>query len=120
MLQIYRIKPGHLEPLDTEATSPDSLEDYWLDLRDPTPADRGGIERTRGVVLPAIDDVREIEATSRFFVDGDGVHLRIWFLDQTDGILSRKPVAFVLSTHCLLSMTWGPVRWRCSPCWRRR
>jgi magnesium transporter len=67
------------------------------------------IERARGVTLPAIDDVREIEATSRFFVDDDGMHLRIWFLDQTDGILSRKPAAFLLSAHCLISMTWGQV-----------
>ena len=40
MLQIYRIEPGRLEPIDEEAVAPVSLEDYWLDLRDPTPEDR--------------------------------------------------------------------------------
>ncbi|MGD9410184.1 MAG: CorA family divalent cation transporter [Thiohalocapsa sp.] len=109
MLQIYRIHPGRLEPKDMEAIGTDAAEDYWLDLRDPTAADRRTIEQTRGLVLPAINDVREIQATSRFFVDADGLHVRIWFLDDATGTLSRKPVAFVLSPHCLLSVTWGSV-----------
>jgi magnesium transporter len=109
VLQIYRIEPGRLEPIDEEAVAPVSLEDYWLDLRDPTPEDRQRIECARRVVLPAIDDVRKIEATSRFFVDESGAHLRIWFLDQASGGLSRQPVAFLLSAHCLISMTWGSV-----------
>jgi len=109
MLQIYHITPGQVEPTDGEAIGPDSRDAYWLDLREPTSEDRQYINRARGVTLPVIDDVREIEATSRFFVDGDGMHLRIWFLDQTDDVLARKPVAFVLSEHCLISMSWGPV-----------
>lgn len=110
MLQIYRIEPGRVQPVEEGGVGPDSLDNYWLDLGDPTSEDRQRIKRARGVTLPAIDDVREIEATSRFFVDDDGMHLRIWFLDVTDGILSRNPVAFLLSKHCLISMTWEPVR----------
>lgn len=109
MLQVYRIESGSVQPVDEGTIGPDSLADYWLDLHDPTPADRTCIEQVRGVKLPAIGDVWEIEATSRFFVDDDGLHLRIWFLDQVDGVLTRKPVAFVLSEHCLISLCWGHV-----------
>ena len=109
MLQIYRIESARVQAVDEGTIGPDSLADYWLDLHDPTPADRARIEQARGVNLPAIGDVREIEATSRFFADDDGLHLRIWFLGQVDGVLTRKPAAFVLSEHCLISMCWGHV-----------
>lgn len=110
MLQIYRIHPGRVELCDTGAVGTDATENCWLDLHDPTPAECSRVEQALHLTLPGIRDAREIEATSRFFVDADGLHLRIWFLDRADGKLSRKPVAFVLSPHCLLSMTWGSIR----------
>jgi magnesium transporter len=109
MLTIHRIRQGHIEPVDDREIDPDSSDSFWLDLQDPSTADRERIERARRMHLPVITDVSEIEATSRFFVDEAGIHLRVWFLDQSKDMLVRHPVAFVLARHCLISMAWGRV-----------
>ena len=83
MLNIHRIAKGRVEPVNAEEIDPDSRENYWLDLQDPSAADRARIERARQIHLPLITDVKEIEATSRFFIDDAGMHLRVWFLDQS-------------------------------------
>ena len=109
MLTLYRIEKAMIERVDESDISPRSNETYWLDLQDPTGADRERLERARGLRLPARVDANEIEATSRFFVDDSGIHLRVWFLDLEDGLLVKHPVAFILSEHCLISLTWGQI-----------
>lgn len=109
MLTIHRIANGTLECVDASGIDPESEGMYWLDLRDPDRGDRERMARARRIHLPAIEDVSEIESSSRFFVDADGLHLRIWFIDEADGELLRHPAAFVLSENCLISLTWGRV-----------
>ncbi|HFD87587.1 MAG TPA: hypothetical protein ENJ35_07920 [Gammaproteobacteria bacterium] len=109
MLNIHRIAKGRIEPVNAEDIDPDSRENYWLDLQDPSETDRARIERARQIHLPLITDVKEIEATSRFFIDDAGMHLRVWFLDQSGGTLVRHPAAFLLSKNCLISIAWGRV-----------
>lgn len=108
MLNIYRIIQDRLETVDIASVGPDSTDHFWLDLLNPDPGDRSRIERARGVNLPSMADLREIEATSRFFVDENGIHLRTWLLDSgEDGLVSHS-AGFLLTDGCLISLRSEP------------
>ncbi len=109
MLTIYRIGKGSLEQVNEADLVADDSESYWFDLQDPTTDDRRRIEQARGIHLPLVTDVSEIEATSRFFADENSIHMRVWFLEQNGEELERHPVAFVLTRNCLVSMAWGRI-----------
>jgi magnesium transporter len=108
VLNVYRITPGRLEKVDAASVDPDSRERYWLDLINPDPEDRSRIERARGVKLPGMDEIREIQATSRFFVDENGIHLRTWLLEPREAGLESHSAGFILSDGCLISLRAGP------------
>jgi magnesium transporter len=101
MLLIHRISE-RLEPV--REIAPDTPDRFWIDLADPTPEDRERVERTHGLHLPAIADLKEIEATSRFFVDDDGMHLRASFLDAANRHLEVHSVGFIVSDRFLISL----------------
>jgi magnesium transporter len=108
VLNVYRITPGCLEKVDAASVGPDSEERYWLDLINPGPEDRSRIEQARGVKLPGMDELREIQATSRFFVDENGIHLRTWLLEPRGAGLESHSAGFILSDGCLISLRAEP------------
>jgi len=108
VLKTYRILQGRLEAVDGGAMSLDSAGRFWLDLLSPDFDERSRIETERGVKLPNMADLREIEATSRFFVDGGGIHLRTWFLESRGDRLAAHSVGFILSDDCLISLRSEP------------
>jgi magnesium transporter len=89
MLNIYRIAGERLEAVDNDTLVPESADAFWLDLISPGPDDRARIERARDVRLPKMADLEQIKATSRFFVDELGIHLRFWFLERMCRIFVR-------------------------------
>lgn len=108
MLSVHRIVRDRLETVDIASVGPDSTDHYWLDLTNPDPEDRSRIERARGVRLPGMSELQEIQATSRFFVDEDGVHLRTWMLDPCGEGLVSHPVGFLITEGCLISLRSAP------------
>ncbi|MEJ2132705.1 MAG: CorA family divalent cation transporter [Gammaproteobacteria bacterium] len=102
MLVIHCMTNGQIERLD--AIPADSREQLWLDLTAPTREDRERVEQALGLRLPAMSDLGEIEATSRFFVDDIGIHLRASFFDTRNGELDVQSVGFILAKGCLISI----------------
>lgn len=76
----------------------------WLDLVDPTDEDRSTVARVLGQTLPEPDDVEEIEATARFFVAEDGMHLHTLFMHESEGQLRNTSVAFTLTDRQLVTL----------------
>jgi hypothetical protein len=56
-----------------------SDEAVWIDLLAPTPEERTWVSQRYGQELPSQDAVEEIEVSSRFFVDDQGLHLCLFF-----------------------------------------
>jgi len=54
----------------------------WIDLFRPTPEESRAVTERLGVSVPAPEALVEIEATSRFFEDEEGLHLRSYFLQE--------------------------------------
>ncbi len=104
MITAYTVQNGHLlaHPIDQkQQLMPDAC---WLDLEQPTAEELAWVSDTYDQDLPAMDDLVEIEATSRFFQDASGLHIRTYFLHETPELPYNVTVAFVLSRGRLFSL----------------
>jgi magnesium transporter len=103
MLTIYRLEDGRLNPVPADQPPlPDDA--IWVDLIDPTPEDRLLVERAYGVHLPSGEDLIEIEASSRFFRDDDGLHIHSLFLHEFEDTTVNVSAAFILNHRRLFTL----------------
>ena len=104
MLTIFRLADGRLTQVsaDAQAQLPDDA--IWIDMVDPTAEDRLLVERAYKVHLPNREEIIEIEASSRFFRDIDGLHIHSLFLHEFEDTTVNVEAAFILNHHCLFTL----------------
>jgi magnesium transporter len=104
VLTAFRLQHQRLEQI--QATEPDELSQdaVWIDLVEPTPEERARVMQCYGVRLPAAEDMEEIEATARFFMDDDGLHIHSFFLHDFEDTPANITVAFVLKDDRLFTL----------------
>ena len=85
----------------------DTIGAVWIDLVDPTEAERSAAERITGLRVPSRDDVAAIESSSRLFAEGKVLYLSMPYSYLTgDGRSRITPVGFVLSDTHLLTLRY--------------
>ena len=92
------------------SAAPTLADAVWIDLLEPTDAERAEVERVTSVRLPTRDSIQEIEHSSRAFVEGRALYLSTPLLEGTDclnGALTT--VGFVLSSERLVTLRFAPV-----------
>ena len=83
-----------------------NAEPVWVDLTDPTDDERLWVKTIYGVTLPGEDEVKDIEASARYYEAENGdLHLRTDFLlEEDDGPSRVVTVAFILARKMLFSV----------------
>ena len=78
----------------------------WVDLIDPTSAERAAFEDTFGLRVPARDELGEIEATSRLQVENGALYMTapLIFASSADERWISSPTGFVLSNRVLMTI----------------
>ena len=77
----------------------------WVDLVAPTPQVRAWVGKFFGLELPDPDELTDLEASARFYVDeNDEVHLQSDFLLDLEDESRNVPVAFILHRDILFSV----------------
>ena len=107
MINVFVLQNGRLSQVNIETredlarTSP-----IWVDLTDPSDQERDWVRSIYGVTLPDEDEVKDIEASARYYeADNGDLHLRSDFLLEEDEGESRVvTVAFILARGLLFSM----------------
>jgi magnesium transporter len=80
----------------------------WIDLVDPTPAERASFEAGFGLRVPAQDELGEIEATSRLQIDKGALYMTAPLILAAEGQpWIPSPAGFVLSKQVLLTIRSG-------------
>jgi magnesium transporter len=80
----------------------------WVDLVDPTDADRSAFEAAFGLPVPARDQLGEIEATSRLQVKNGALYMSVPLIVATDNApWISVPTGFVLSKQVFLSVRYA-------------
>ncbi len=107
MINVFVLQNGRLSQIPIE--SRDDLVNVtpvWVDLTDPSDEERDWVSSIFGVMLPEEDEVKDIEASARYYeADNGDLHLRSDFLLEEDEGESRVvTVAFILARNMLFSM----------------
>ncbi len=107
MINVFVLQNGRLNqiPIDSREDLA-SVTPVWLDLTDPSDEERDWVSGIFGVRLPDEDEVKDIEASARYYeADNGDLHLRSDFLLEEDEGESRVvTVAFILARNMLFSM----------------
>ena len=76
----------------------------WIDLNDPTDQERNWVKDQYGQELQFIEELGEIEASSRYYRDETGLHINLYFLALENGLARNVNVAFTINNHRLFTL----------------
>lgn len=106
MLRFFRIVDGFIKELPIPEGGPTALltQADWIDACEPDDDERKILQRLLETDIPEFDDVEEIEASARCFVDQAGVHVHSLFLNLAEGRHNTVSVACILQNDCLITI----------------
>ncbi|MCB1755174.1 MAG: magnesium/cobalt transporter CorA [Gammaproteobacteria bacterium] len=81
MLGRFAVRADMLEQLSDDESGL-NVTPVWIDVVQPSEDDRQTVLEDYGQHLPSLEEVVEIEATSRFFCDEHGLHIHSYFIDD--------------------------------------
>ena len=81
-----------------------AIQPIWVDLLAPTKAQRLLIGQHYGLDLPDPEELTDLEASARFYVEQSEIHIHSDFLLDREGQSRSVPVAFVLRGDILFSV----------------
>lgn len=106
MLRLFRFTNGLIrempvtdEPLEAQVRAAD-----WIDCCEASEEEKAILEKLLLTDVPEQDDVDEIEASARCFVDQAGIHVHSLFLTQTEGRHTTVSVACILQPERLITI----------------
>lgn len=111
MLRLFKINNGLISEKTVLADPiPLRLETAdWIDAQDPSEEERQQLSTLLRSDVPESDDVEEIEASARCFVDQSGIHVHSLFLTQEEGRYNTVSVACILQNERLITVREGEV-----------
>lgn len=71
MITVYVLEKGCLRPADISQSGALPEEAIWIDLLNPTREEKGTIERLIAIDAPTLEDMQEIEPSSRIYQEGE-------------------------------------------------
>ena len=107
MINVFVLQNGRLNQVNIESHSDlKQVQPVWVDLTEPNDQERAWVKSIYGVTLPGEDEVKDIEASARYYEAENGdLHLRTDFLfEEDDGPSSTVTVAFILARNILFSV----------------
>ncbi|SBS25705.1 Magnesium transport protein CorA [Marinomonas spartinae] len=106
MLRFFKINNGLIQEIPKEDDNFATLQQEadWIDAAEPDDDERLQLQAILSTDLPESDDVEEIEASARCFVDQAGIHVHSLFLNQTEGRHKTSTVACILQDDRLITI----------------
>ena len=105
MLHAFTLNHGRLSRIQVRGEAPPALAPpVWIDIVTPSEAERAWVEGTYNLTLPRPEHLRDLEASARFYEEGDALHLRSDFLLSKESDARSVTVAFVLHEGILFSV----------------
>jgi len=111
MLTVYDAAEGVL--VKREGGSDVSNASVWIDLLNPTKDEDLRVERALSISVPTREEMSEIEASSRLYVEGGAYYMTALVLHQSE-VQGEPPLAtpvtFVLGGHRLVTVRYADPR----------
>ncbi|MFM2486054.1 magnesium/cobalt transporter CorA [Celerinatantimonas yamalensis] len=111
MLRFFKIHNGLIHEIKADETDVPRLlrEADWIDMNEPDDRERLQLQSLLSTDLPESNDVEEIEASARCFVDQAGIHVHSLFLSQSEGRHRTSTVACILQNSRLITVREGEI-----------
>jgi magnesium transporter len=95
------------ERIEIHAGQPLPGDPVWLDLFEPTADERARVEAATAIALPSREEMREIEPSSRLYVEGEASYMTATVLNRADDPNpSADPITFVLTRRTLVTLRY--------------
>lgn len=106
MLRLFMIEGGLIQEFkcSAEDVAAHLTKAHWIDALEPNESERALLQDMLRTELPESDDVDEIEASARCFVDPAGLHIHSLFLTQSEGRHKTVSVACILQKERLITI----------------
>jgi magnesium transporter len=97
-----------IDGLDADALPADAV---WIDLKSPVPGEDKAVERLVGIEIPTREDMQEIEASSRLYIEHGARYMTATLMCAADSQAPRTtPVTFILAGHRLVTVRYDEPR----------
>lgn len=98
-------------PAATAALSDAARTPSWVDMLDPTEADKAWVEEKYGFRIPSRRELSEIESSSRVSEENGVLYLSMPIVAYADALdQAPSPLGFVLSKDVLVTIRYTPLR----------
>jgi magnesium transporter len=106
MLKLFRFEKGMIGEITAEEGKLHHAlgQAHWVDAQEPEEIEREGLQNLMRLDLPISDEMEEIEASARYFVDQAGIHVHSMFLTQSEGRHTTSSVACILQPNRLITI----------------
>ncbi|TWF57298.1 magnesium transporter CorA family protein [Neorhizobium alkalisoli] len=108
MINAYSLNGSMKSLVPTDGLKHVPADIVWLDLVDPTAQEDAYVETLLGISIPTRDDLKDIEPSSRLYVEKDSVFMTaslVWRADGDDPQLTD--VAFILTGGLLVTVRYA-------------
>src|SRR4051794_35198501 len=104
MLSVYVPRPGGLACTERQPDTPLPPDALWIDLREVTPEEEQLVESTLCVDVPTREEMREIEASNRFYEENGALYMTVTLVTKLDTDQpERTQVTFILTGSKLVT-----------------
>jgi len=104
MLNVFVPRPNGLVSAELEPGAALPGDASWIDLREPTPDEEQHVEKALGIDVPTREEMREIEASNRFYEEAGGLYMTATLVTKLDTDLpERTQVTFILTGNKLVT-----------------
>jgi magnesium transporter len=111
MIRQFRFNGSLLECCSPADAKPTSAPIVWIDLLNPTSAEIEEVDKNFAIDLPTLEEMREIEISSRLYEEGSGYYMTIIYVaDALGENPETSPLTFVLKDGILVTVRYRDMR----------
>src|SRR6185312_4755709 len=108
MITVYDAAGGKLKPRDETGNLSTSV---WIDLQNPAEDEDKAIEQALGIEVPTRSEMREIEASNRFYTENGAYYMTAIILhNSSQDVPMTSVVTFILSGTHLVTVRYADPR----------
>jgi magnesium transporter len=107
MIRVFTLNKGHLALHELGENEPLPEAALWIDLLEPTKHDDKRVEELTQVAIPTREDMKEIEESSRFYVENGAHYMTTPLLHSVDTDQpGLQPITFILCGTRLITVRY--------------
>jgi len=111
MLTVFVPTASSLKKIDGVELGALPANAVWIDLKSPVPGEDKAVERLVGIEIPTREDMQEIEASSRLYIEHGARYMTATLMCAADSQAPRTtPVTFILAGHRLVTVRYDEPR----------